>query len=87
MTPQPPACLSPTAWTPVADRVPATADQDRWAWRITHQERIMLDQAVVVGTALTTQRREADGTLVLLARAASHPRPPTGFPLLAWRAA
>ena len=87
MTPQPPACLSPTAWTPVADRVPATDDQDRWAWRITHQERVMLDQAVVVGTALTTQRREADGTLVLLARVATiHPLPPVGF-VLARRAA
>lgn len=70
-----PTCLT-RAWHPVADRVSNTSDRDRWDWRITFAERVLLNAAVEAGTAMTAQRREADGTMVLLARAtALAPRP------------
>lgn len=70
-----PTCLTRT-WHPVADRVPNTDKRDRWDWRITFAERVLLNAAVDAGTAMTAQRREADGTMVLLARAtALAPRP------------
>ena len=69
MTPQPPAILT-TAWTPVADRQP-DGDKDRWAYRITHQERLMLDAATAAGHALTAQRRTPAGTVLLARRCGS----------------
>ena len=67
----PPACILPGAWTVVADRVPQTKDLDRWAYRITHQERAMLDAAIAVGRATTAQRRAPSGAFTLLARGVS----------------
>ena len=64
----PPACVIPGAWTVVADRVPQTKDLDRWAYRITHQERAMLDAAITAGRATTAQRRAPSGAFTLLAR-------------------
>ena len=64
----PPACIVPGAWTVVADRVPQTKDLDRWAYRITSQERLMLDAAVAAGRATTAQRRAPCGAFTLLAR-------------------
>ena len=65
MTPQPPAVLT-AAWTPVADRL-QDGDKDRWIFRITAQERIMLQAAVAAGTALMAHRR-APGGWELVAR-------------------
>ena len=67
----PPACILPGAWTVVADRVPQTENLDRWAYRITHQERAMLDAAVAAGRAITAQRRAPSGAFTLLARGVS----------------
>ena len=66
-----PACLALTAWTVVADRVPQTENPDRWACRITHQERAMLDAAIAAGRATTAQRRAPSGAFTLLARGVS----------------
>ena len=66
-----PACLALTAWTVVADRVRDTKDADRWAYRIIHQERAMLDAAVAAGRATTAQRRAPSGAFTLLARGVS----------------
>jgi len=65
MKPQPPTILT-AAWTPVADRF-SDGDTDRWAYRITGQERIMLQAAVAAGTALMAHRR-APGGWELVAR-------------------
>ena len=64
----PPACILPGAWTVVADRVRHTENLDRWAYRITHQERAMLDAAIAAGRATTAQRRAPSGAFTLLAR-------------------
>ena len=66
-----PACLALTAWTVIADRVRDTKDTDRWAYRITHQERAMLDAAIAAGRATTAQRRAPSGAFTLLARGVS----------------
>lgn len=63
-----PPHLSPL-WHPVADRVPNTSRTDRWDWRITYAERVLLLAAVGAGTALTAQRHEAGG-MVLVAKGA-----------------
>ena len=63
----PPAVIT-AAWTPVADRVPNTPGRDRWAWRITQQERAMLTDALAAGTALMAHRRDPSGAWALLAR-------------------
>lgn len=71
-TATPPACLTHT-WMPVADRIPNTALRDTWLWRITGAERVMLAAALEAGTAVTAQRREAEG-FVLLARCVKEKR-------------
>ena len=65
---QPPACLT-TAWTPVADRV-SDGRWDRWAWRITTHERVMLELALAAGTALTAHRPTPSGPVLLARRCA-----------------
>lgn len=72
MNNQPPACIT-SAWTPVADRVSA-GDANRWAYRITAWERMMLDAAVKAGTALIAQRRTPAGLVLLSHRVTpTHP--------------
>ena len=67
----PPACILPGAWTVIADRARDTKRTDRWAYRITHQERAMLDAAIAAGRATTAQRRAPSGAFTLLARGVS----------------
>lgn len=55
-----------TAWRTVATRVTGR-DVDWWHWRISGYERQQHDAAVLAGRVTTMQRREADGSFVLLA--------------------
>lgn len=63
------ADLTPDAWTPVADRVPAGA-VDAWSWRLAPCETAVFREAVDAGRLLAAHRRRADGGVELVARRA-----------------
>lgn len=66
--------LTPAAWTPVAERVPAGA-VDAWSWHLAPCETAVFREALDAGNVLTAQRRRTtDGCFELVARRRAAPR-------------